>query len=220
MTKPCQSKLQAQAPHCSLIWETLSIAFEGKEERHFPRQFSWIKDSFQPTGSSLITIGGKYLWLFPTIGPSKTSLPPAGNLASHSCCKTPIGDFLRLFAVLWSKIYIFVVCMLHISRLLFMLLAVFWSFRSAVRSKCYLQSVILQILLKFFTFLRYVDGDGLCLLCKMMKVNLDKILGQNMFQRLPKILRIVQLFPPPQSFSDKEFDIIQHDINLACSKSN
>ena len=81
-------------------------------------------------------------------------------------------------------------------------------------------SFILQILLKFFTFLRYVDGDGLCLLCKMMKVNLDKILGQNMFQRLPKILRIVQLFPPPQSFCDKEFDIIQHDNNLACSKSN
>ena len=70
--QPCQSKLQAQAPHCSLIWETLSIAFEGKEERHFPRQFSQIKDSFQPTGTSFITIEGKYLWLFPTNGPSKT----------------------------------------------------------------------------------------------------------------------------------------------------
>ena len=129
MTKPCQSKLQAQAPHYSLIWETLSIAFEGKEERHFPRQFSWIKDSFQPTGSSLITIGGKYLWLFPTIGPSKTSLPPAGNLASHSCCKTPIGDFLRLFAVLWSEIYIIYCVYVTYFKLLLRLFAVFWSFR-------------------------------------------------------------------------------------------
>ena len=218
VTKPCQLKLQAQAPHCSLIWETLSIAFEGKVERHFPRQFSQIKDSFQPTGTSFITIEGKYLWLFPLF------FPPAGNLASHSCCKTPIGDFLRLFAVLWSEIYIIYCVYVTYFKLLLRLFAVFWSFRKVQFDQNVNCSDGGQFY--FANFVSYllccvrliVMVLGLCLLCKMMKVNLDKILGQNMFQRLPKILRIVQLFPPPQSFSDKGFVKNQHDINLVCSK--
>ena len=51
----------------------------------------------------------------------------------------------------------------------------------------------------------------------MMKVNLDKILGQSMFHRVPKILRIVQFFPPPLSFSDKGFVINKHYNNFSCS---